>query len=175
MERNTKLSILYFGLPIACAAFIVFASHSVISKVKAGADLGVGALQSTMLSNYDNNLQIQAGLVSCYEAKLKEALAKKETLPAISTNEKSVKKAKEIKKAIAKEGLDISRLIVDKDGTYVYLIKWGDNLTKLSRIFGYSVDELADFNCIRDVNLIYAESSLRIPNGDCYKIKKNGK
>lgn len=175
MERNTKLNILYFGLPIACAAFIVFASHSVLSKVKANADLGVSALQSTMISNYDNNLQIQAGLVSRYEAKLKEALAKKEALPAISTNEKSSKKAKEIKKAIAKEGLDDSRLIVDKDGTYVYLIKWGDNLTKLSRIFGYSVDELADFNCIRDVNLIYAESSLRIPNGDCYKIKKNGK
>ena len=175
MERNTKLNILYFGLPIACAAFIVFASHSVISKVRANADLGVSALQSTMISNYDNNLQIQTGLINRYETKLKEALAKRETLPAINTNEKSVKKAKEIKRAIAKEGLDDSCLIVDKDGTYVYLIKWGDNLTKLSRIFGYSVDELADFNCIRYVNLIYAESSLRIPNGDCYKIKKNGK
>ena len=175
MEKNAKLSILYFGLPIVCAAFIVFASHSVISKVKANADLGVSSLQSTMLSNYDKTLQIQAGILNRYETKLKEALAKKETLPAISTNEKSSKKAKEIKKAIAKEGLDDSRLIVDKDGTYVYLIKWGDNLTKLSRIFGYSVDELADFNCIRDLNLIYAESSLRIPDGDCYKIKKNGK
>lgn len=59
--------------------------------------------------------------------------------------------------------IDIFRLR-KQDGLWVYLIEYGDTLAKLSKAFGYSVDELANFNQIRDVNLIYANSSLRIPN-----------
>lgn len=171
MEKNIKLSLLCYGLPIVCTVFIAFAGHTVISKLHANAGSRVENLQNTMVSNYDNTIKLQNDTFNRYELKLKEALAKKETTPAITAKETSEKKIKELKKAIKHEGLDENRLIIDKDGTYVYLIKWGDNLTKLSRIFGYSVDELADFNCIRDVNLIYAESSLRIPKGDDYKLK----
>lgn len=60
-------------------------------------------------------------------------------------------------------GLDPSRIVMDGDGVYVYLIAPGDTLTSLSAAFGYSVDELANYNEIRDVNLIYANSSLRVP------------
>lgn len=60
-------------------------------------------------------------------------------------------------------GLDSSRVIRTEDGTHVYLIAPGDTLTSLSAAFGYSVDELANFNQIRNVNLIYANSALRIP------------
>jgi hypothetical protein len=60
-------------------------------------------------------------------------------------------------------GLDSSRVIQTEDGTHVYLIASGDTLTSLSAAFGYSVDELANFNQIRNVNLIYANSALRIP------------
>lgn len=59
--------------------------------------------------------------------------------------------------------IDVSRLR-KQDGLWIYLIEYGDTLSKLSKAFGYSVDELANFNQIRDVNLIYANSSLRIPN-----------
>lgn len=65
--------------------------------------------------------------------------------------------------ALEDAGVDPSRVIMSDDGTWVYLIEHGDTLTKLSAAFGYSVDELADFNHVRDVNLIYAESALRIP------------
>ena len=60
-------------------------------------------------------------------------------------------------------GLNPKNIIQDEDGTYIYLIQNGDTLTQLSAAFGYSVDQIANFNQIRDVNLIYANSALRIP------------
>lgn len=50
------------------------------------------------------------------------------------------------------------------DGTVVYHIQWGDTLCEISTLLGYSVDELAEYNHIKDVNLIYAGSVLRVPN-----------
>ena len=43
------------------------------------------------------------------------------------------------------------------------MIQDGDTLSQLSAAFGFSVDELASFNHIRDVDIIYANSSLRVP------------
>ena len=62
-------------------------------------------------------------------------------------------------------GVDISHVVKDTDGTLVYMIQPGDTLTKISAAFGYSVDELANYNQIRNVNLIYANSALRVPKG----------
>lgn len=62
-------------------------------------------------------------------------------------------------------GVDASLVQRDVDGTYVYIIQSGDTLSRLSAVFGYSVDEIANFNQIRNVNLIYDGSALRIPNG----------
>lgn len=62
-------------------------------------------------------------------------------------------------------GVDTSHVVKDSDGTLVYMIQPGDILTKISAAFGYSVDELANYNQIRNVNLIYANSALRIPKG----------
>ena len=45
----------------------------------------------------------------------------------------------------------------------VYLIKPGDTLSDISAQHGYSVDAIANFNEIRDVNMIYSNSALRIP------------
>lgn len=53
-----------------------------------------------------------------------------------------------------------------KDGcAYVYDIKRGDTLSKISGEVLYSVDALAAYNHIRNVNLIYAGSTLRVPDG----------
>ena len=48
----------------------------------------------------------------------------------------------------------------------VYHIEWGDTLSKISRTVGVSVDALANHNEIRNVNLIYANSSLQIPKNE---------
>ena len=53
--------------------------------------------------------------------------------------------------------------VVDPDGNMVYIVKKGDTLSKISGILGYSVDELAEYNHIHNVNLIYVGESLRIP------------
>lgn len=66
--------------------------------------------------------------------------------------------------SVSSAGLDPANVVQDADGTYVYVIQPGDTLTDISRAFGYSVDDIANKNGIRDVNLIYANSSLRIPN-----------
>ena len=62
--------------------------------------------------------------------------------------------------------LDSNTVMTDIDGTSVYIIQPGDTLSSLSAMFGYSVDELANFNQIRDVHLIYSNSALRIPTED---------
>lgn len=54
-------------------------------------------------------------------------------------------------------------VVVDPEGNMVYVVKKGDTLSAVSRMVGYSVDELAEYNHIKDVNLIYVDESLRIP------------
>lgn len=51
-----------------------------------------------------------------------------------------------------------------RNGEKVYIIKWGDTLSYISAETGFSVDEIANLNEIRDVNMIYADSALRIPD-----------
>lgn len=59
--------------------------------------------------------------------------------------------------------IDNPQIIQGPDGRYYYHIVWGDTLCKISSELHFSVDELAEYNHIRNVNLIYAESDLRIP------------
>lgn len=56
-------------------------------------------------------------------------------------------------------------VVVDIDGTMVYLVKKGDTLSDVSGLVGYSVQELAENNCIKNVNLIYEGQTIRIPAG----------
>lgn len=54
-------------------------------------------------------------------------------------------------------------VVVDPEGNMIYFVKKGDTLSAVSGIVGYSVDELAEYNHIKNVNLIYIDESLRIP------------
>jgi LysM repeat protein len=51
----------------------------------------------------------------------------------------------------------------DENGNVYYHVVWGDTLCSISSDLHISVDELAEYNHIRNVHLIYAESDLRIP------------
>ena len=51
----------------------------------------------------------------------------------------------------------------DTRNVWVYDIQWGDTLSDISRMFGRSVDSIAEYNHIQNVDLIYAESSIVIP------------
>jgi LysM repeat protein len=45
----------------------------------------------------------------------------------------------------------------------IYYIQDGDTLTTLSAKFGMSIDYIADYNAVRDVNVISAGAVLRVP------------
>lgn len=51
----------------------------------------------------------------------------------------------------------------DTRSVWVYDVQWGDTLSDISRIFGRSIDSIAEYNHIQNVDLIYAESSIVIP------------
>lgn len=51
----------------------------------------------------------------------------------------------------------------DTRSVWVYDVQWGDTLSDISRTFGRSVDSIAEYNHIQNVDLIYAESSIVIP------------
>ena len=69
-----------------------------------------------------------------------------------------------LKKALEAAGLSYNNVHVDINGDFIYIIQKNDTLSKISAGFGYSVDELATYNKIKNVNLIYTGSSIRIPH-----------
>lgn len=68
---------------------------------------------------------------------------------------------------------DYTRLSPSRDGEYevsaitkdrIYLVQKGDTLSKISGMVSFSVDELAEYNHIKNVDLIYEGEALRIPD-----------
>lgn len=53
--------------------------------------------------------------------------------------------------------------VKDKDGKWVYIVKLNDTLGRISGLVGYSVQELAEYNHIENVDLIFADQAIRIP------------
>ena len=61
---------------------------------------------------------------------------------------------------------DNKNIKVDDDGKAIYYVQKGDTLSYVSSVTGYSVDSLAEYNGIYNVNVIYAGSAIRIPLTD---------
>lgn len=53
-----------------------------------------------------------------------------------------------------------------------YIVKQGDTLTKISKLFNVSVDDIVKTNNIKNKNLIYINQKLIIPNIKSYVVKK---
>ena len=70
----------------------------------------------------------------------------------------------DLKEEFIRNNLDINDLKFNSNVQMIYIIRKDDTLTYLSRLFGYSVDKIANLNEIRDINLIYEGSSLQIPD-----------
>ena len=51
-------------------------------------------------------------------------------------------------------------VVVDPKGNMICFVKKGDTLSAISGIVGYSVDELAEHNHIKNVNLIYINEKI---------------
>ena len=68
--------------------------------------------------------------------------------------------------AIAEEPAPDPEPAVQEGGNGTYLIQWGDTLSGLSSRFGFPVDFLADYNHIRNKDLIFAGENLYYPAGN---------
>ena len=75
----------------------------------------------------------------------------------VQTNEQTT--AEELAKKLA---VDTSQVIQKDSNVFAYTIQLGDTLSGISEKLGVSVDELASDNQIKNVDLIYANSVLRI-------------
>lgn len=59
--------------------------------------------------------------------------------------------------------LGVDYISIDRDGNVIYVIQRDETLSEISSKIGYSVDAIAEYNGIRNVNMIYEGSCLRIP------------
>jgi uncharacterized repeat protein (TIGR01451 family) len=64
--------------------------------------------------------------------------------------------------------IDISDYLGDtcqprSDWSYTYVVRPGDSLSAIAGFYNVSTQEMAQANCIEDVNTIYAGASLRVP------------
>ena len=58
------------------------------------------------------------------------------------------------------DNYEVSSITPDR----IYLVQKGDTLSKISGMVSFSVDELAEYNHIKNVDLIYEGEALRIPD-----------
>lgn len=89
-----------------------------------------------------------------------------------TTTSQATTQAKKVKKStlnsLADEKVTVNKMVVNRDGNgdYIYEIQKDDTLSYISSIVGFSVDEIAKYNHIQNVDLIYEGSVLRIPKKD---------
>lgn len=145
------------ALPIVCGAVVVALAAGVGASTVYQVNNMQSQAASVVQSVSDETVSVYKQALSTYKANYEKAVAKGQT-PALV-----VPSGTSIASIVEQLGVDPSLIRQDTDGTYIYLIQSGDTLSKLSAVFGYSVDEIANFNQIRNVNLIYDGSALRIP------------
>lgn len=137
---------------VAVGAVVGLTTAYQVCHMQAEAAASVAEVSMRAVSTYEKAL-------ATYQANYEAAIAAGETPAVVVPSELSPETVAE------QMGVDVAYIKQDADGTYVYLIQPGDTLSRLSAVFGYSVDALANFNEIRNVNLIYDGSALRIPSG----------
>lgn len=59
-------------------------------------------------------------------------------------------------------------IAVSADGEIWHIVKWGENLTQIARMYGVTVEEIMTANGLTNPNLIYAGQRLRIPSSTTY-------
>lgn len=111
--------------------------------------------QSTQ-GNYGNNCQ-NGCAANC------NPVVNEDTTENDTTNEESSTAINEPEDENTITECDHEHMEVDSTGDGIYYIKKGDTLSYVSSLTGYSVDELAEYNEIRDINIINEGSVLRVP------------
>lgn len=147
---------------VICAIFVIGGAIAIYFTTNHRIDDGVKAKADSISQLTNKSYEDYEAALITYHANLKKHQDLDDTMPGIVLPD-DMNDITQFPGTLEDAGLDPENIIQDEDGTYIYLIQNGDTLTQLSAAFGYSVDQIANFNQIRDVNLIYANSVLRIP------------
>lgn len=131
-----------------CSVGIILATKHVVTNSNEIAMTDVFMTKSEALSRYKSSLEKHNELIAKQRAEQEKLISE--------TNSTNTPEADT-------EG-DPNLIITDDNDIDVYMIQKGDTLSEISAKVFYSVDELANYNEIRNVNLIYANSALRIPD-----------
>lgn len=184
-SMSVKLAAMYVCCGIVTATLAVgigFATNSIIDSVKSDAAASVAEAQKAMYdtsqiqqqtthaapdeSTTESNVGDEAAIVSDIGSEQNKSEYENENSDDISVQ--SVQNNNSPKNPIEDENTikNNKYVVLTETGDAVYYINSEDTLSYISSVTGYSVDELAEYNCIRNVDLIYAGSALRIPDED---------
>ena len=138
------------------------------AKEEAKSKLTVAGYSSADLVEVDGEWYISSALVNTYKGGGNEipVIVDPETTIMVSGEEyMHIENPEDISSSVAETVpfYGSEYVVVDIDGNMVYLVKKGDTLSDVSGRVGYSVQELAEFNNVKNVNLIYEGQTLRVP------------
>lgn len=155
---NKAFSVLICVISTGLFLYIITSlAYQVYANVKDNTTASLVSVEGKYFDSYVEQLEYCVQMVLAVDDKASD------TVSEITISCPDIEDEETVCDALEAAGIDISRITRDEDGVCIYIIERGDTLTKISAAFGYSVDAIADYNSIRNVNLIYAESALRIP------------
>ena len=164
-----KNSVVYTGVAVLAVALVtgtVFMSSNIMSNIQADSDKYV-----TSTVDVDKNTVSVNDVNNVSTVPVESNTTENTTVPVVADFTVDVTNPR-VEESIGSEiedsTIDGSNFkVIDRNGQEtVYVIQNGDTLSYISEQVGYSVDELAEYNHIADVNLIYSDSALRLPQQD---------
>lgn len=159
-NRNTKVNVICAIAVIALVVGIAFVSFtigkSIVSPLSANDVYGTQETITVYTTQEQTTTKQELSTTD------KQETTEKQNIEDDSNT--NVEKTIEEKDDNLDYDVDEKLLTVADNGDIIYKIQKGDTLSYISSVFGYSVDELAEYNQIKNVNLIYSNSSIRIPS-----------
>lgn len=150
--NNKKIAIIVFGSLFLCIFTLIsiFAVRRIVLLANNNSAKDLSTTQYTLLSGYQT-------LISA-----RNQVSDNQT--NVNRYDKSSLETNSTKTPEAEDVTDNKQIVTIEKKPLIYTIKSGDTLTKISARTLFSVDEIANFNQIRNVNMIYTNSALRLPN-----------
>lgn len=182
MSKKVKLGAMYAGCAVMTAIFgasITLVTNTVISDMKT--DAAASGTYEASAEQEQTTIYVIPTETQNESSKSDESSSSfSEDTTEVSGNKQNNTEHENEQQVTAAQSLTSSNLsklttedeITLEDGKYVvviekgdavYYINRGDTLSYISSVTGISVDELAEYNHIQNVNVIYAESALKVP------------
>lgn len=160
MKSQKLLYIIGSTVTVLSAIGIIILTVFLVGNIKAGRNIGIEASCSDDASMYNNTTMNNCIDYNDTQNIINDNLNNNDNHDAINNGQITTITSEVDTHNTTESNLNNK----NKKSKKIYYIKSGDTLCGISTSTGYSVDEIAELNKIRDVNLIYADSVLRIPD-----------